>query len=247
MPKRKDIKKILISEIREFTSMKTITVLIASLFFSVFANAECTAVSSATPQSSFKNVNIIAFVNGKPIQAATVAILSVGKELFSFRTDDHGLATFPPLQPGFYSVVATSGDNRRAEMLLHVSDSENKTSTFSMDLVAPEFPAKEQVLAASRKMPVSVRIQTLKGIVQDQSGAAVQGAVVQVFHKESGEKLATIELKTDENGKFSAPLGDGTYAVLVESQGFKIGTVIFEIARTGEAKPLQITLQIQSC
>ena len=227
--------------------MKTIAVLFASLFFSVFANAECTTVSSVTPQPSFRNVSIIAFVNGKPIQAATVAILLVGKELFSLRTDAHGVVTFPPLQPGFYSVVATSGDNLRSEMLLHVSDSESKTSTFGMDLVAPQFPAKEPVLAASRKMPVSVRIQMLKGIVQDQSGAAVQGAVVQVFHKESGEKLATIELKTDENGKFLAPLSDGTYVVLVESQGFKIGTAIFEIARTGEAKPLQITLQIQSC
>jgi len=75
-----------------------------------------------------------------------------------------------------------------------------------MDLVPPLFPAKESVLAASRKMPVGVRIPTLKGIVQDQSGAAVVGALVQVFPKESGEKLATIELKTDENGKFSAPL-----------------------------------------
>ncbi len=68
-----------------------------------------------------------------------------------------------------------------------------------------------------------------------------------VFPKEFGEKLATIELKTDENGKFSAPLGDGTYVVLVESQGFKIGAVIFEIARNAEAKPLQVTLQIQAC
>jgi len=228
--------------------MKTIPVLIASLFFfSFFANAECTTVSSVNPQSSFRNVSIIAFVNGKPAQAATVSILLVGKDLFSLRTDDHGVVTFPPLQPGFYSVVATSGDNLRSEMFLHVSDSANKTSTFGMDLVAPVFPAKEWVLAASRKMPVSVRIPTLKGIVQDQSGAAVAGAVVLVFPKEFGEKLATIELKTDENGKFSAPLGDGTYVVLVESQGFKIGAVIFEIARNAEAKPLQVTLQIQAC
>jgi hypothetical protein len=227
--------------------MKTILVLIASLFFSVLANAECTAVSPVNPQPSFKNVSIIAFVSGKPVQAATVAILLVGKELFSLRTDDHGVVTFPPLQPGFYSLVATSGDNLRSEMFLHVSDSEDKTSTFAMDLVAPQFPAKEQVLAATRRMPVSVRIQALKGIVQDQSGAAVAGAVVQVFPKEFGEKLATIELKTDENGKFSPPLGDGTYVVLVESQGFKIGAVIFEIARNGEAKPLQVTLQILAC
>ena len=227
--------------------MKTIPVLIASVFFSVFANAECTTVSSVNPQASFRNVSIIAFVNGKPAQAATVAILLVGKELFSLRTDDHGVATFPPLQPGFYSVVATSGDNLRSEMLLHVSDSANKTSTFGMDLVAPQFPAKEPVLAASRKMPVSVRIPTLKGIVQDQSGAAVAGAVVQVFPKESGEKLATIELRTDDNGKFSAPLGDGTYVLLVQSQGFIIGTAIFEVAGNGEAKLLQITLKILMC
>ena len=227
--------------------MKTIPVLIASLFFSFFANAECTTVRSVNPQPSFRNVSIIAFMNGKQAQAATVSIRLAGKDLFSLRTDDHGVATFPPLQPGFYSVVATSGDNLRSEMFLHVSDSANKTSTFGMDLVPPLFPAKESVLAASRKMPVSVRIPTLKGIVQDQSGAAVVGALVQVFPKESGEKLATIELKTDENGKFSAPLGDGTYIVLVQSLGFKIGAVIFEIARNGEAKPLQVTLQIQAC
>jgi len=107
-----------IPEARELTQMKTIPVLIASLFFSFFANAECTTVRSVNPQPSFRNVSIIAFMNGKPAQAATVSILLVGKDLFSLRTDDHGVANLPAAPTWF---LLSGCDLRRQPTVGNVS------------------------------------------------------------------------------------------------------------------------------
>src|SRR5215470_14800695 len=60
---------------------------------------------------------------------------------------------------------------------------------------------------------------TISGIVQDASGAAIQGATVTITDPTVG---LTRSVTTSDNGQFSAPgLPPGTYTIKVESQGFK--------------------------
>jgi Carboxypeptidase regulatory-like domain len=223
--------------------MKTMHILVVSLLFPVFAAAECVMVLADQPSS--RKVQIIVLVGGKPLQDARVEVLQSGRlPLAVLLTDDHGVAKLPALRPGFYSIVATSANLLRSEMALHVLDrAKHKTSTFSLDLRLA-VPTQEDIIASARRAPVTELLQSFKGIVRDQSGARVPGAVIQVFPKDSLEKLAAIRLRADENGNFSSSLAEGPYAVLVQFQGFQPWVAGLEIVRSGEAKELQITLNL---
>jgi hypothetical protein len=199
-----------------------------------------------TTAPSSRNVRITAYVNGKPLQGTEVEVFQTEKEsLVSLSADDHGVAMLPPLKPGFYSLVAASGEDLVAGLYLHVMEnSESKVSVFSMDLRPT---AIAQMLATAARMPVSERVQEFKGVAEDPSGAGVPGALIEVYPMGSEVKSKRIQLKADENGHFSAPLADGTYTVLVRMQAFRDSFLVFEVARDGQAKELRVSLRVGGC
>lgn len=226
--------------------MKTMPILIASLLFPVFSAADCVIVEPSVDLPASKKVRIIALLGGQPLQDVRVEVFQSDRQsLVVLLTNDRGVAKLPALKPGFYSLVATSASGLRSQMTLHVLDrAKDKINTFSLDLKPAAAPTQEDVIASARKVPVSEHLQSFKGMVQDQSGAGVPGAVIQVFPKDSLEKSTVIQLRADENGTFSSSLAEGTYTVLVQFQGFQPWIVGLEIARSGEAKELPITLKL---
>jgi hypothetical protein len=228
--------------------MKTMSLLLA-LILPVFAAAECVTVEPLVDLPPSKKVRIVALVDGKPLQNARVEVLqNAPQPLVILRTNNHGAAKLPALKPGFYPVVATSANQLRYETVLHVLDkAKDNAGTFSLELQLAAHPNEDETPASSRSVQVSEHIQSLKGIVQDPSGAPVPGAMIRIFPKDFQGKATAIRLKADENGNFSSTLVQGTYTMVVSLQGFKSSVVGLEITPDGEAKELQITLKVGSC
>ncbi|HKM83283.1 MAG TPA: hypothetical protein VJY15_20275 [Candidatus Acidoferrum sp.] len=232
--------------------------LFANLYLTVMQNSEsevsvfsmnlrrAAIAQMPTTAPSSRNVRITAYVNGEPLQGTEVEVFQREKEpLGSLSTDDHGVAVLPPLKPGFYSIVAASGEDLVANLYLHVMENaESEVSVFSMDL---QPTATAQMLATAAKMPVTERIQEFKGVAEDPSGAGVPGASIEVYPRGSEAKSKRIQLKADENGHFSAPLADGIYTVVVRMQAFRDSFLVFEVTQDGKAKELRVSLRVGGC
>ena len=245
MAKRKDIHKTPIIGFGPATI--GMAVLLLFLLSSCTANAQCGVVTTENPPMPVSTkVRITVMAYGKALPGATVEVSQTGKApLSTVSTDDHGLAVLPPLKPGLYTVVVVSGDALLSESHLQAMEHpEGKASELSINL-KPTGTA--QVLAITARMPVDERVQEFKGVVADPSGAAVPGAFIEVYPRGSEAKSKGIQLKADENGRFSAPLADGTYTVVVRMQAFRIWFLVFDVARDGQTKELHPLLIVDSC
>ena len=221
-------------------------VLLVLVLFSGIASAQCVVAASPDPTASSTRVRITVAAFGKPLLGATVKVSETDKPPFlTVSTDDHGLAVLPTLKPGWYTIAVTSGDDLFSELHVHATEHpENKASEFNVNLQPTE---TAQVLATAERMSVDERVQDFKRAVVDPAGARVPGALIEVYPRGSGSKSKAIQLKADENGRFSAPLADGTYTVVVRMQGFRIWFLLFQIARDGKAKELNASLRIGGC
>src|SRR5262249_39760046 len=67
--------------------------------------------------------------------------------------------------------------------------------------------------------PTWLYADTLSGVVEDQSGAVIVGARIEIT---SGDLAQPLVLTSDARGRFSAPdLKPGTYSVQVTREGFE--------------------------
>lgn len=227
--------------------MKTISVAALSLVLAGLVSGECIEVTAQKTLSSSGNVRITAFQEGKPREGATVEVFLKDKEhIASLRTDAQGVAVLPPLKPGFYSISASAGEDFRADLYLQVFE-KTVTSSFSLELQSVSFVDTQAALRASEAMPVNERIQEFKGVVEDQSGAVVPGALIKILPRNDGERAKWITLKTDEAGHFSSALPVGTYTALIQLRGFRTQILVFAIARDGQAKELHALMKVVSC
>jgi Carboxypeptidase regulatory-like domain len=213
------------------------------LFSASLSFGECV---EASPVNSSRNVRVIVLKDGKTQQKVKVELFAEGKGfIVSLLTDEHGIAFLPTLKPGFYSILASTGEDLEASQSLRVLDeAEVKMSSFTMNLW-PNVTAR--MTAAAESAPVRARIQEFKGVVVDPSGAAIPGALVSVYPRGSDKKRKTVQIKADESGQFSAPLPEGIYTVVVGARAFRGKFVVFELVRDGETKPLQVLLQVDYC
>ncbi len=86
---------------------------------------------------------------------------------------------------------------------------------------------------------------TIKGLVQDASGAAIPGAKVVVTNTDKG--LVVREVETDASGLYTVPkLAIGHYSIAVEAKGFKKTTIAGVDLNVGEIYRSDVTLQVGS-
>jgi hypothetical protein len=183
--------------------MKVVATFIASLWLSVFANAECVTVASIVQPSS-RNVRILATVNGKPIKDAIVEVGADGKHVFTVRTDEQGAAVLPTLLPGHdYGLTTTLNDRWRSERYLHILEQPgNEVTTVLVNLQ----PFVSPIKLSSREVRVLAYV----------NGKPVKDATVEVFYL--GKDF--FSLRSDEQGSvILPPLFPGYYYSLTITSG----------------------------
>jgi Carboxypeptidase regulatory-like domain len=168
--------------------VKVIATFIASVLLSVFANAECVAVASVAQPSS-RNVRILATLNGKPGNNATVEVVADGKDVFTVRTDEQGVAVLPTLLPGHnYGLTTTLNDRWRSETYLHILEQPGNEPTTVLVNLQPFVPLMK---LSSREVRVLASV----------NGKPVKDATVEVFHL----GMDLLSLRSDEQGSVILP------------------------------------------
>jgi 5-hydroxyisourate hydrolase-like protein (transthyretin family) len=230
--------------------VKTATIA-AWLLLSVTPQAGFCSVAVNVPATkSSRNVAITTLFDGKPRKGVKVEIYKYRKVVeenpsFTLVTGEDGTIAPVALSPGEYCIVASTDLNLRADVCLRVvSHSKEKTSSFSMELVATRFPTWEQQSAAAEQMPFKARLQQFSGIVRDPSGAAIAGVSIEIMLKGSQGKERVAQLKSDKGGGFSSDLADGTYIAIFSAQGFQTQLAPFEVSKAEGSGDLRIRLDI---
>jgi 5-hydroxyisourate hydrolase-like protein (transthyretin family) len=205
-----------------------------------------------TSQPSSQRVQIKTLQNGNPIKDVKIEVFTTENQvrLFSLSTNDQGVASLPTLPPARYLIVASAASGLGADLVLDVSKRlGHKMSLFSMELgVRPPLPPtfEEKMTDAENESPRESG-KEFRGILQDPSGSGVPNANVDVYAKGARVKTQALKIKTDETGRFSAPLADGIYTVLFQRAGFQTEIVVIEISGDAQAKDLRISLKLGRC
>jgi hypothetical protein len=252
MPKRKDIKKVLIN--RKLAPMRALAIAAACLLLAVLSYGECVTVFGDAPgvptfRSSSRRIRFTSLQEGKPLGNVQVILYLKTDNLnpkLALTTDNQGVAFVPDLAPGHYRIVAIGPEHEFAEVYLEVTDKRRKKTNSFLLTIPPTFlPQKKSDIEAA---PITEHIRELKGHVEDYSGAYVPGALVQVYRKDSqSEPVAIAKIKADNNSSFAAALAPGKYVVFVSSPAFVPKATGFEIGPEGEAKELHVLLKVGSC
>ena len=230
--------------------MRMLTIIAGCLLSTSLVSAECVDVTPAIHPSSDR-VRITALLDGKPLRDAKLEFFfaSEQKPRVVLSTDLQGVASTPQLSPGFFRVVATGPKNLAAELYLEVSKTSAIHATaFEMKLapVPSSVSSLDARLAIAEKTPVTQRIHEFNGLLLDPSGAAIPGAEIEIMRKGSkGESVA--KLKSDEAGRFVAPLDEGTYVAFIQMPGFRTEIVAFELAQNAGPRDLSISMRIGGC
>jgi Carboxypeptidase regulatory-like domain len=243
---------------RHNSAKPLLCVAIAAASFSFLARsalAECVTietVKSAEPyRLSRQNVRIKTILYNKAASGVKVAIYRMdGSNPYSLVSDKNGVVVAKQLEPGSYRVIATS-DTSTGSLLLHVSRSGKKEmSDFFISLATPAPYARSPLSAAemlsAMKQPVSAHVQQFNGVVLDPSGAPIPGADIAVTQTDPANADNLIELHSDQSGRFSKSLPEGTYVAIFRSQGFRDAVAVFEVTNKG-TKDLQVKMTLGGC
>lgn len=236
--------------------MKTLVIAFACLLLPGLTLGQCglevQAPGGVTFQPSSPNVRVTVMLSGRPAPGARINVYEWGAENhaeFSVSTGADGIGTLPALTPGiYYHVVAVGDHGMRSDIYLKVTeDAKNGASGFPMDLGwSPVVPERSQLLAAEG-MSASSTVKDLTGVVRDESGAVIPNAFVDVWKKGTTDGPPLEEIRSDNMGRFSAHLQDGTYIAFFSSAGFRGNTVVFEVANMADLNDLQVVLRVHAC
>ena len=210
----------------------------------------CSVMVNGPPTKSSRNVVVTTLFEGKPRKGVKVKIYRCRKQMeanpsFTLITGEDGTVAPPALSPGEYCIVASADLNLVADLELRVSSHfKEKTSSFSMELVASRFPTWEQRLAAVEQMSVKDRLQNFSGVVRDPTGAAIRGVAIEIIRKGTQGKERVAQLKSDRDGLFSTELAEGAYIAVFLAQGFGTQLLPFEISKTQGDGDLRVRLEI---
>ncbi len=231
--------------------MKTVLFIAGLLLLAGMRTGACSVVEVLNVQPSSQNIRITVLRDGIPVRDVKLEVLMAAEQpRLSLSTDKHGVAALPSLPPGRYHIVATSSGGLGADLVLDVSKNKGKkTSSFSMDLSVrpPPPPTLAQRIATAEGLATSKRMQSFHGILEDPSGAGIQGAKIEISQKGSLGKAQVTKVASDTTGHFSAPLANGAYTAVFQVPGFSAQIQVFEIALDGDMKESRIILQITPC
>jgi 5-hydroxyisourate hydrolase-like protein (transthyretin family) len=209
----------------------------------------CSVMVNGPPTKSSRNVVVSTLFEGKPRKGVKVEIYRCRKQMeanpsFTLITGEDGTVAPPALSPGEYCIVASADLNLVADLELHVSSHfKEKTSSFSMELVASRFPTWEQQLAAAERMPVKDRLQDFSGVVRDPTGAVIPDVAIEIIRKGTQGKERVARLKSDRDGRFSTELAEGAYIAVFLAQGFGAQLLPFEISKMQGGGDLRVRLE----
>jgi hypothetical protein len=232
--------------------MRLVISAIVCFLLNASATSACDVVVVVNSQPSSQRVQIKTMQNGNPIKDVKIEVFTMDNQLrlFSLSTNDQGVASLPTLSPARYLIAATAVGGLGADLVLDVSKRlGHKKSLFLMELSVrpPPPPTIEEKMTGAEKAPSRESVKEFRGILQDPSGAGVPNAIVDVYAKGSRDKSRALEIKTDETGRFTATLADGTYTVLFQAPGFQTEIVVLEISGNAQSKELRIPLKLGLC
>jgi len=233
--------------------MRALAPALGFLLISAEATFACSVVEVVETLPSSPNVRLTVLRDGTPQQNATLVVTwqANGQEVRpALTTDARGSAELQNLSPGTYCINATADPNLGAVLCLVVSNAHHrKRSEFLLKLVPlpPSPPTLAEELERALKSPPQARARAFEGIVTDVAGAPIPRAGLVVYVRRSGEKPSLVRLEADADGRFSAPLNPGSYAVAFQSPGFQTRFVGFEIGPNESQESVPIVLQIGSC
>ena len=224
--------------------------------------AECVEVSTSEPyaQLASPNIQITTTLVNRPMENARVDIYFTGakpsadvtgrKPYLILETNKDGIVSASALPAGNYHVIASGADKfktARTELYLNVSGSA-KAASFSMELWPnTAWTGGPRDRAVGEAASADNHVKEFRGIVTDFTAASVSGAVIRILRRTPAEVTPTMEIKTDEPGRFAATLPNGTYVAYVLMNGFRAKALVFEVSDKAEAKDRYVQLEIMSC
>lgn len=186
---------------------------------------------------------------GKPVAGATVAIFrgynGSGNALFTVETDDKGLAVFPKIATGEYRVYVKAVPKLWGSVDLEVSQPIGKDPgpiQLQLDCCTP--PTYEETVASAEQAPIHDRLQSLSGVVVDPSGAFIPKVEIDVVLKGTEGKTHVARIRSDNDGRFTAPLADGEYVIFFNAPGFRSLVIPIAISHANGQGELRAKLRI---
>ncbi|MGC2163371.1 MAG: carboxypeptidase regulatory-like domain-containing protein [Silvibacterium sp.] len=228
--------------------MKTRLIFALCLFLAALPEALCSVRVEPIPEA-MQRPRITVLLNGTPVAGAKIEIYRSSnypkhakKLRFRLVTDAKGQMLLPELPLGVYGIVAHSEPNLTANLTLRFSPgSAGKEGLFSMELQS--LPTREQILAADEKLPIR-KIAAFHGVVQDETGAPIPKASIEVTDMGIQGMQNTTHLHSNAKGKFSVKLPNGDYIATFYSSGFKQRVLHLVIVKAENANDLSVELQI---
>jgi len=150
------------------------------------------------------------------------------------------------LSDGTYVALFQEGGFRDRFVVFEVAKTEARSELW-VSLILEVDAGLQYELTAARDKPPSERIQDFAGVLLDESGADIPGARIRIWKRGSEDEGPTVEAVSDQEGRFSAHLAEGTYIAVFRERGFRDQLVIFDIAKGDGAKEFQVTLRVGGC
>lgn len=232
--------------------MRTLTIATACLLLATLSSAECVTLPGRKPglpmfQSSSRRIQVTAVQDGRALGNVRFLFYLESDDVnpkLALTTDKQGVVLAPNLAPGHYRILAIGPENESTEAYLDVTGKGGKRMNSFLLAIPPTF--LPQRASDIDRAPLTENVREFKGHVEDAGGAAIAGALVQVYRKDSPSE-PVVKIKADNAGSFTASLAPGKHVVFVSSLAFEKKAVGFEIGPAGEAKDLRVELRVGSC
>lgn len=224
--------------------MKVLAALALNLTWHAFAFGQCVIVLDTKP--SARNAKITVLLDGKPQGNAKLIVnLPARQGSRSLATDSQGAAVLKDLPAGTSCITATAENNFFAGLCLEVSaKASSDVNSFQLSLAPPRPNPFDEKVKRSERLPPSLRLRTLAGVVLDQAGGVIPKAEIQIYKRGSYPREPVMTVKTDDEGKFSATPEPGVYTVIVRRLGFRPEFQGVEISPDGKGDELRQILQV---
>jgi hypothetical protein len=102
------------------------------------------------------------------------------------------------------------------------------------------------LVKSAEQEPAAGAIQRFRGVVQDQTGAVIPGASIDIVVKGTQGRKHSALLRADYRGSFSADLPNGDYVAVISSPGFRVRALPFTISAAATTSDLKIVLVVGS-